>query len=149
MLKRFGEAEGINFSFKARIGNTRDAHRLVQLAKTKSNELENSVISALFKLHFEEDGDITSHDVLIAAGEKGGLDKAEVKSWLDEGRGGPEVDKEVEEAYRDGVSGVPNFTINGKYRVEGAQDPEKLVEVLKRIKASAPAVSASSEGVSC
>lgn len=149
MLKRFGEAEGINFSFKARIGNTRDAHRLVQLAKTKSNELENSVISALFKLHFEEDGDITSHDVLIAAGEKGGLDKAEVESWLDEGRGGPEVDKEVEEAYRDGVSGVPNFTINGKYRVEGAQDPEKLVEVLKRIKASAPAVSASSEGVSC
>ncbi|KAK4653717.1 hypothetical protein QC762_0086490 [Podospora pseudocomata] len=149
MLKRFGEAEGINFSFKARIGNTRDAHRLVQLAKTKSNELENSVISALFKLHFEEDGDITSHDVLIAAGEKGGLDKAEVESWLDEGKGGPEVDKEVEEAYRDGVSGVPNFTINGKYRVEGAQDPEKLVEVLKRIKASAPAVSASSEGVSC
>ncbi|KAK0673714.1 thioredoxin-like protein [Cercophora samala] len=149
MLKRFGEAEGINFSLKARIGNTRDAHRLVQLAKTKSNELENSVISALFKLHFEEDGDITSHDVLIAAGEKGGLDRAEVKTWLDEGKGGPEVDKEVEEAYRDGVSGVPNFTINGKYRVEGAQDPEKLVEILKRIKASAPAVSTSSEGVTC
>ncbi|KAK4178590.1 thioredoxin-like protein [Triangularia setosa] len=149
MLKRFGEAEGINFSLKARIGNTRDAHRLVQLAKTKSNEVENGVISALFKLHFEEDGDITSHDVLIAAGEKGGLNKAEVKNWLDEGKGGPEVDREVEEAYRDGVSGVPNFTINGKYRVEGAQDAEKFVEILKRIKASAPAVSTTSEGVTC
>ncbi|KAK4192285.1 thioredoxin-like protein [Podospora australis] len=149
-LKRLGEAEGINFTFKAKIGNTRDAHRLVQLAKTKSNEVENKVIEALFKLHFEEDGDIVSQDVLVSAGEKGGLDRSEVKSWLEQGKGGAEVDREVEEAYGDGVSGVPNFTINGRYRVEGAQEPQTFLEIFNRLKRSAPMVSTGgSEGTTC
>ncbi|KAL2268322.1 hypothetical protein VTJ83DRAFT_3168 [Remersonia thermophila] len=140
-LKRLGEAEGIHFSLKGKIGNTRDAHRLVQLAKTKSNEAENRVISVLFKSHFEEDADITSHDVLAAIGEKAGLDKAEVTEWLSQGRGGQEVDREVEEAYRNGISGVPNFTINGRYEVQGAQDVEGFLDVFSRVKKSEPGVS--------
>jgi predicted DsbA family dithiol-disulfide isomerase len=149
-LKALGEAEGINFSLNGKIGNTRDAHRLVQLAKTKSNELENKIISELFRSHFEEDGNVTSHDMLIAAGEKAGLDKDEVKQWLESGKGGQEVDREVEEAYKKGVHGVPNFTINDRYQVEGAQDAETFVEEFVRVKESAPDVSArGSEGVSC
>lgn len=140
-LKRLGEAEGIHFSLKGKIGNTRDAHRLVQLAKTKSNELENKVIATLFKSHFEEDADITSHDVLAEIGEKAGLEKAEVKDWLSQGRGGQEVDREVEEAYRKGISGVPNFTINDRYEVQGAQDAEGFLDVFSRIKKSATDVS--------
>ncbi|KAK4161804.1 thioredoxin-like protein [Cladorrhinum sp. PSN259] len=148
-LKRLGEAEGINFTFGAKIGNTRDAHRLIQLAKTKSPEIENSVISALFKLHFEEDGDITSQDVLVAAGEKGGLDKAEVKTWLDEGKGGAEVDREVEDAYDQGISGVPNFTINGKYQVSGAQEPSTFLQLFSRAKRDAAPTVDSSVGGTC
>jgi len=149
-LKALGEAEGIKFSFKGKIGNTRDAHRLVQLAKTKSSEAESRVVSTLFKSHFEEDADITSQDVLVAVGEQAGLDKAEVKDWLSQGKGGQEVDREVEEAYSKGIHGVPNFTINGRYEVNGAQDPQKFLEVFARAKKSSPDVStASSEGVSC
>ncbi|KAK4100395.1 thioredoxin-like protein [Parathielavia hyrcaniae] len=107
-LKTLGEAEGIKFSLQGKIGNTRDAHRLVQLAKTKSNETENRVISALFKTHHEEDADITSQEALVAAGVKGGLDREEVEEWLSQGKGGEEVDREVEEAYRKGIHGVPN-----------------------------------------
>ena len=59
--------------------------------------------------------DITSHEVLQAAGEKAGLDKAEVKDWLASDKGGPEVDKEVASAQRNFISGVPNFTIQGKF----------------------------------
>ncbi len=147
-LKTIGEAEGINFSFNGKIGNTRDAHRLVQLAKTKSNEAENSLVSTLFKSHFEEDADITSRDALAAIGEKAGLSKAEVQDWLDQGKGGKEVDREVEEAAREGIHGVPHFTINGKYRVEGIQDPQTLVEVFVRAKSASGDVStSSSEGV--
>ncbi|KAL1843583.1 hypothetical protein VTJ49DRAFT_866 [Mycothermus thermophilus] len=140
-LKQLGEAEGIHFSLKGKIGNTRDAHRLVQLAKTKSNEAENRVISVLFKSHFEEDADITSHDVLAAIGEKAGLDKTEVAEWLSQGSGGQEVDREVEEAYRKGISGVPNFTINDRYEVQGAQDVEGFLDVFSRVKKSEPGVS--------
>lgn len=149
-LKKAGEAEGIKFSLKGKLGNTRDAHRLVQLAKTKSNEAENRLMSTLFKVHFEEDGDITSHDVLVSVGEQAGLDKAEVTDWLKSGKGGEEVDREVQEAYAKGIHGVPNFTINGQHQVEGAQDVETFVEVFSRIKKSSPDVSAgTSQGASC
>jgi predicted DsbA family dithiol-disulfide isomerase len=149
-LKTLGEAEGIKFSLQGKIGNTRDAHRLVQLAKIKSNETENRVISALFKSHFEEDADITSQEALAAAGEQAGLDRAEVEDWLSQGKGGEQVDREVEEAYRDGIHGVPNFTINGRYQVQGAQDVQTFLEVFARVKKSSPDVSTgSSEGVTC
>ena len=149
-LKALGEAEGIKFSLQGKIGNTRDAHRLVQLAKTKSKAAENSLISTLFKSHFEEDADITSQDALATIGEKAGLDKAEVKDWLQQGKGGQEVDREVEEAYSQGIHGVPNFTINGQYQVSGAQDVQKFLEVFARAKKSSPdASTGSSEGVSC
>lgn len=150
-LSRLGEAEGIKFSWQGKIGNTRDAHRLIQLARTKSSEVEDRLVSAMFKTHFEGEGcDITSHDALVAIGEKAGLDKSEVKNWLDEGKGGQEVDREVHEAYQKGIHGVPNFTINGRYELSGAQDVERFLEVFKRAKESSPAVSTgSSNGVSC
>jgi predicted DsbA family dithiol-disulfide isomerase len=149
-LRNLGHTDGINFSLNGKIGNTRDAHRLVQLAKTKSNEAENKLVLEIFKSHFEEDGDVTSQAMLIAAAEKAGLDKSEAKAWLDSGKGGDEVDREVEEAYRKGVNGVPSFTINDRYQVEGAQDVNTFLEEFARVKESAPHVSAiPSEGVSC
>lgn len=149
-LRATGAAEGINFSLKGKIGNTRDAHRLVQLAKTKSSESENRLISTMFRSHFEEDCDITSQDALVAIGEKAGLDRSEVKDWLEQGKGGSEVDREVEEAYGKGIHGVPNFSINGQYNVEGAQDVQKFLEVFARAKKSSPDVSTdTSKGVTC
>ncbi|KAL2176604.1 DSBA-like thioredoxin domain-containing protein [Thermothelomyces heterothallicus CBS 202.75] len=149
-LRAVGEAEGIKFSLQGRVGNTRDAHRLIQLAKTKSGDVQDRVISTLFQSHFEEDADITSQSVLVAVGEKAGLDKNEVRDWLNQGKGGEEVDREVEDAYRKGIHGVPNFTINGRYELNGAQDPQKFLEVFARAKKSSPDVSIeSSKGPSC
>ncbi|KAK3954055.1 DSBA-like thioredoxin domain-containing protein [Pseudoneurospora amorphoporcata] len=133
-LKAIGQGEGIKFSLNGRIGNTRNAHRLIQLAKTKSNELENKTAAALFQLHHEEDGDVSSKDMLIAAGKRAGLDGAEVESWLDGDKGGEEVDWEVAEAQRKGIHGVPNFTINGQSELSGAQDPETFVQEFLRVK---------------
>ncbi|KAI0429915.1 DSBA-like thioredoxin domain-containing protein [Xylaria sp. FL1042] len=133
-LTMVGREEGINFTFDGRIGNTRDSHRLIQLGKTKGNDVENRVVAELFKSYFEGDGDITSHATLIAAGEKAGLSGSEIKEWLDTGKGGAEVDKEVEEAYAKGVSGVPNITVQGTYNIGGAQDAEVFLETFTKIK---------------
>lgn len=149
-LKAIGEGEGIKFSLNGRIGNTRNAHRLIQLAKTKSNEMENKTAAALFQLHHEEDGDASSNDMLIAAGKRAGLDGAEVESWLDSDAGGDEVDREVAEAQRKGIHGVPNFTINGRSELSGAQDPETFVQEFLRVKAATSDVSERpSDGPSC
>ena len=138
-IKALGEAEGINFSLEGNIGNTRDAHRLIQLAKTKSNEAENRLIAELFKAHFEDAGDVTSLEFLVAVGESAGLDKAETRAWLEGGKGGDEVDAEVADAYRKGVSGVPNFTINDSFDVSGAQDPDVFLAEFIRIKKASSA----------
>ncbi|KAL2151374.1 hypothetical protein VTH82DRAFT_6472 [Thermothelomyces myriococcoides] len=149
-LTAVGEAEGIKFSQQRKVGNTRDAHRLVQLAKTKSADAQDRLVSTLFRSHFEEGADITSQGVLVAVAEKAGLDKNEAQDWLDQGKGGEEVDKEVGEAYQKGIHGVPNFTINDRYELNGAQDPQKFLEVFAQAKKTSPDVSVeSSKGPSC
>lgn len=136
-LTQVGREEGIAFRFDSTTGNTRDSHRLVQLGQTKGGaEGQGRVVAALFRLYFEQGGDITSHESLLAAAEAAGLDRAEARAWLDDdSRGGPEVDREVDEAYAQGIHGVPNFTINDKYQVNGAQDPQTFLEQFARVKA--------------
>ncbi|KMU79878.1 FRNE protein [Coccidioides immitis RMSCC 3703] len=132
-LEQVGQAEGINFKFGGRTGNTRDSHRLIQLAKTRGEDTQTRVVEELFAAYFENEGDITSHDTLTKAAVKAGLGEAEVKAWLESDQGGPEVDKEVQDAQRSFVSGVPNFTIQGKYEIGGAEDPQAFLEIFETI----------------
>jgi predicted DsbA family dithiol-disulfide isomerase len=134
ILTRLGEAEGIHFTWNGKVGNTRDAHRLVQLAKNTSNDTENKLVAELFKTQFEEGADLTSEAVLLEAADRAGLDKTDAQTWLRKGSGGKEVDAEVEEAYLEGISGVPHFLINGRYGVGGAQDVQVFLEIFSKIK---------------
>jgi predicted DsbA family dithiol-disulfide isomerase len=104
------------------------------LAKTKSLATQTKVIESLFKSYFEEEGDITSHEVLRNAAVSAGLEEKEVDEWLNSDKGGAEVDKEVEEAKRNFINGVPNFTVQGKYEVGGAQDPGVFLRLFEKIK---------------
>lgn len=133
-LGQMGQSEGICFSFQGKMGNTRDAHRLVQLARTKGGDVQEKVMAALMRGYFEEGGDITSHDMLLAAGEKAGLDTAEARTWLEEGKGGDLVDEEVEWAYAKGIRGVPHFIINDRFEIGGAQDIEAFLSEFVRAK---------------
>ncbi|PSN61341.1 thioredoxin-like protein [Corynespora cassiicola Philippines] len=133
-LGQLGHTEGINFKFGGKTGNTRDSHRLVQLGKTKGPQMQTRVIEELFAAYFENEKDITSRDHLIDAGAKAGLDRSEVAAWLDQGKGGKEVDKEVQDAYAQNISGVPNFTINDRFEVGGAQEPEAFLQLFERLK---------------
>jgi predicted DsbA family dithiol-disulfide isomerase len=143
-----GEAEGLKMGNVGKKGNTRDAHRLIHLGITKSNEMQDKVVTELFKSHFENHGDITERQVLIDAGVKAGLDKEEVAGWLESDKGGKEVDRGVEEAMIKDVHGVPNFTINGKYVLEGAQEPQTFLQAFVRAKMAAEDVSVS-QGQTC
>ena len=133
-LTAVGKAAGIRFSFGGRTGNTRDSHRVVALGGTKGAEVQTRVVEELFRSYFENEADITSHDVLREAGVRAGLAEAEVRDWLSNDGGGEQVDREVAEAQSRGVSGVPNFVLQGKYEIGGAQDAEAFVRVFERVK---------------
>ena len=137
-LARLGKQVGIDFAFKGKTGNTRDSHRLIQLAKTKGEEMQTKVVKQLFNSYFEANEDITSREVLIARGVKAGLDEGEVRNWMKSGKGGPEVDREVMEAQQKFISGVPNFTINGTYEIQGAEEPAAFLQVFGEVKDTAP-----------
>jgi len=135
-LTQVGKDCGINFKFGGKTGNTRDSHRIIQLGKTKSPAMQTRVIEEFFAAYFEQEGDITNHEILKKAAVKAGLEEKEVTEWLESDKGGKEVDMEVEEAQMNQISGVPNFTIQGKYEVGGAQDPGVFLRLFEKIKAT-------------
>lgn len=142
-LAAIGESEGIHFKFGGKTGNTRDSHRIIQMANEKG--LQTRTVEELFAAYFENEKDITSHDVLLEAAKRAGLDEEEVKGWLGSNAGGDIVDKEVRAARQHGVTGVPNFTINGRYEVGGAQDPKEFIKIFKGLADA----SATTTGMTC
>lgn len=134
-LQAVGKNVGINFSPGGKTGNTRDSHRVIEMAGHKSEQVQTKVVENLFAAYFENEKDITSHEVLKAAATKAGIEAEEVDGWLKSNDGGDRVDQEVIEAQMQGISGVPNFTFQGKYELGGAQDPEAFLQVFEKVKA--------------
>ncbi|KAG9843983.1 DSBA oxidoreductase, partial [Aureobasidium melanogenum] len=136
-LKRVGKSHGIDFTFAGKVGNTRVSHRLLYLASLKGEEMQMALAKELFRVHFEGDADVSSHDDLIEAGIAVGLAPEEMKEWLQSGNGGAEVDDEAQRARDSGINSVPTFEINGK-RLEDAADPSVFYELFVGIKAADP-----------
>ncbi|KAK8152225.1 thioredoxin-like protein [Phyllosticta citrichinensis] len=133
-MTQTGKLDGINFKWGGKTGNTRDSHRLIELGGQKGGNTQTRVVEELFAAYFENEKDITSHAVLQEAAVKAGLDEVEVKDWLSSDKGGKEVDHEVRQAQLRGISGVPNFTINQKYVVGGAQEVDAFLELFNETK---------------
>lgn len=155
-LLPIGESEGINFSFGGNTGSTRDSHRLIWFAGEQEQKLrlrqtlpassdavagaigglQTRVVENLFRAYFEEEKNITDRAVLSEAGISAGLDADAVKALFEEGNdeGGVEVDREAVAASRQLVSGVPYFEIQGKFVVEGADEPETFLEIFDKVK---------------
>jgi predicted DsbA family dithiol-disulfide isomerase len=130
-VRSIGAEAGINFEFAGKTGRTRDAHRLIQLGKTNSPQMQTRVVEELFAAYWEGEADITSHEDLAQAGVRAGLDEAEVREWLESDKGGEEVDAEAGAAR---VNGVPYYRV-GKYTLGGAQDPEAFLKMFSRFRA--------------
>jgi predicted DsbA family dithiol-disulfide isomerase len=147
-LTSVGESDGIAFNFGGKTGSTRDSHRVLWYAHQQEKQQENAaasttgapgglqtrVVEHLFRAYFEEEMKITDPAVLVDAAVKAGLGRDEVEKVLKEDVGGEEVDREARSASQQLVSGVPYFSIQGKYTIEGADEPETFLEVFERVK---------------
>ena len=132
-LRGAGDEAGIEFKFGGKTGNTRDSHRLLAFAAEKEGDAQDKVVNNLFRAYFEEEKDITDHTVLLDAAKEAGLPEDEVKKLLQSDQEGPTVDNEVMSAQKMGVTGVPNFTIQDMFVVEGAQEPNAFVQLFERV----------------
>ncbi|EGR44714.1 uncharacterized protein TRIREDRAFT_5818 [Trichoderma reesei QM6a] len=135
-LRAVGEPLGIHFKFGGRVGNSRDGHRLIHLGGKHGEETQLKVVDGLFAAYFENEKDITDYDVLRDVAKGAGIPEEEFnKAIVESDEGGEEVDAAAGTARLRGISGVPDYTIQGKYRLSGAQDATEFVKVFERVKA--------------
>jgi predicted DsbA family dithiol-disulfide isomerase len=100
-------------------GNTLDAHQLVHLAAGHGRADE--MLERLYKAYFTEQLSIFDVESLLALAADKGLDTMEVREALESGLYVDAVSRDLNEARSLGVTGVPFFMIDGRYRISGAQ----------------------------
>lgn len=133
MVEMASEA-GLNYDMDAiKPTNSFNAHQLLHLAKShgKQDEMKEALLSA----YFVEGKHVGDSEQLIEIAENVGIDSHEAKEVLTKNLYSNQVMKDVEEAHRIGVQGVPFFYINEKYGLSGAQPVSVFIDALKQIDA--------------
>lgn len=122
---------GLEYNFDiAVVGNSKDAHRLIQFAKTKG--LGDQAEEALFKAYFTDGKNMAEMNDLIEIGVSIGLDAVELTTILESDAFAYEMMQDVQEAQNIGVQGVPFFVFDRKYAVSGAQPVEAFLQTLEK-----------------
>ena len=124
---------GLNYQFdKTIIANSRIAHRLIQLAKTKG--LGDEMEEVFFKAYFTDGKDLNDPSTLLLLTTQIGLNALDVKEVLEDStKYESAVQQDILEAQQIGVRGVPFFVFDRKYAVSGAQPIEHFEETIRTI----------------
>lgn len=144
---------GLEYNFdKAVVANSFNAHRVIQLAKTKG--LGDAAEERLFLAYFTEGKNFGSPVVLAELGKEIGLTEAEINEALTNKLYAEKVRQDIQEAASIGVSGVPFFVFDRKYAISGAQPTEAFTQTLEKSfaewRAANPGISLEvSSGPSC
>lgn len=133
-LAAAGKSEGIEFRFDklAVVPNTLNAHRLMKLAE-KEDVDTSALAENIFHGFFQEGLDIADRDVLIDLGSRSNLRAADINETLDNDLSRQVVISQEAQVRQSGVTGVPDFLVNKRLFVVGAQSTESLVTVFDRV----------------
>lgn len=127
-----GASEGLTLDFdRAIAANTFASHRLIAWAATQDRQAD--MLDTLQRAHFTDGVDLGSLPALAAAAGSIGLDAAEALAHLESEAGTNAVRTDLDEARALGITSVPTFVIDGKYIVQGAQEPDTLLAALQEI----------------
>ncbi|QBE64550.1 DsbA family oxidoreductase [Pseudoduganella lutea] len=133
MIRQRGAAVGFTFAMdkRSRIYNTFDAHRLLHWAEEAGRQKE--LKHALFDAYFTNGEDPSSHDVLLRAAERVGLDREAARQVLESDQFADEVRMLEQYWQQAGVRSVPAIVINQRHLISGGQPPEVFEGALRQI----------------
>ena len=135
-MEQRAEQAGLTFRMgELRSGNTRDAHRLLQLARERGRQPE--LVERLHRAYFTEQDSVFDRAALARLAADAGLDPAEVAAVLDSDQFGADVTADEQTAQALGATGVPFFVIDRRYGISGAQPPELIGQALSQAWAAA------------
>lgn len=125
----------LNFTFNytddMRVTNTFKAHQLLHWAKEQG--AQTALELEFFEAYFTHRKNIDDIEVLVDAVARAGLDEAEAKAVLGDGRYRDTVRDEEQHWLNRGIHAVPAFIINEQYLISGAQDSGVFVAAFQRI----------------
>lgn len=123
--------QGLEFDFeKAKVANTKNAHRLIHFSKQqgKGGEMKER----LLKAYFSDGENVDDPNTLIKLGAEIGLNESEIKSMLASNQFDDAVDQDIYESRLIGVRGVPFFVLDRKFGISGAQPDEVFEETIEK-----------------
>ena len=126
--------EGLRFDHAdAPWTNSRDAHRLLQLALDEGGPARQRALGGeLFAAYFERAQDLADAGVLRSAASAAGLDPARVTEVLSGQEYDDAVSHDVDEAASLGARGVPFFVVDRRFGISGAQPVEVFADALEQ-----------------
>ncbi|HUR62757.1 MAG TPA: DsbA family oxidoreductase [Candidatus Thermoplasmatota archaeon] len=131
-VRELAAADGLELRTEEAVSaNTFDAHRLVALARRAGKG--PAMLDRLFQAHFREGRDVSDAATLGALAGEVGLPGGDVAALLQGRDGAPEVEHDVAEARRMGVSGVPFFVFDGRVALSGAQSMDVFRRTLAEL----------------
>ncbi|KAK6007489.1 hypothetical protein QM012_004303 [Aureobasidium pullulans] len=138
LMTAYGKAEGIAYKFGGRVGNTLQAHRIIQLVQeVRGPEAAEKVVDSLYRQYFEEEQHPSAHETLLKALGEAGLGETEAKKMVeDEDEGLMDVKMLIREQAGNGVDAVPYVVFEGKRRdftLEGCKEVDEYVKVLQQV----------------
>jgi predicted DsbA family dithiol-disulfide isomerase len=123
-------AEGLSYALDRAVSvNTLDAHRLNHLAA--KHGLGEQMHERLLRAHLGEGEIVDDVDTLVRLGVEVGVPEDDARQVLQGSRYTDEVEADVSEARRIGVTGVPFFVLNHTYGVSGAQSADTFLSALQ------------------
>ena len=123
--------EGLDYRLdRARLGNTFDAHRLLQLAA--EYDVQGQFKERLMAAAFTEGEPVGEPATLRRLAAQVGLDNAEVDEVLAGDAYADAVRTDEADARALGITGVPCFTVDRSVGVSGAQPPDVLRRLLEQ-----------------
>ena len=119
---------------EAMMWNTRAAHKLLRWALAEAGpEAQTRLKLALFRAHFQQRRDVSDREVLLGIAQHEGLDRTKAAEALDDPALDAAIAMEEQRALQNNIRSVPSFVINGRYILQGSQEPEGFRKALLQI----------------
>ncbi|MEV4560429.1 DsbA family oxidoreductase [Kitasatospora sp. NPDC049285] len=136
-ITELGRTLGIDYDFDAALEvNTLTAHRLLHLAETEYGAtVQAELKERLLKAHFTDGLNVGDPAVLADLAAEVGVDRDRAAAYLAGGEGVAEVRARLDEARQLGISAVPTFVFEGQWAVQGGQEAETFLQVLRQVEA--------------
>ena len=91
------------------------------------------MVDRLFDAYFTKGADLSDRATLVSIAGDAGMDTDVATEVLASAAHGDQIAADQAEARERGITGVPAFVVNDEWVIPGAQDTERMVQLLSRV----------------